>query len=79
MWGAKERLFERVLPLLSEHTLAELVESASICDGLVKGLKHPQWPVDAWAGLKRLALMTASASAWQRVAAAAVRRTAGSC
>ena len=57
VWGARERLFERVLPLLSERALAELVESASICDGLVKGLKHPHWPDDPWAGLQRLALM----------------------
>ena len=57
VWGARERLFERVLPLLSERALAELVESASVCDGLVKGLKHPHWPDDPWAGLQRLALM----------------------
>jgi DNA polymerase-3 subunit delta len=57
VWGARERLFERILPLLGERALAELVESASICDGLVKGLKHPHWPDDPWAGLQRLALM----------------------
>lgn len=57
VWGAKERLFERVLPLLSEHALAELVDAASVCDGLVKGLKHPDWPLAPWEGLRRLALM----------------------
>ena len=57
VWGAKERLFERLVPLLADHTLAHWVESASICDGLVKGLKHPHWPLDAWDGLTRLALM----------------------
>jgi len=57
VWGAKERLFERLVPLLSDHTLAHWVEAASVCDGLIKGLKHPHWPVDAWDGLKRLALM----------------------
>jgi DNA polymerase-3 subunit delta len=57
VWGARERLFERVLPLLNERALAELVDSASVCDGLVKGLKHAQWPDDPWAGLQRLALM----------------------
>src|SRR5262245_4603507 len=56
-WGAKERLFERLVPLLSDHTLAHWVEAASVCDGLIKGLKHPHWPIDAWDGLKRLALM----------------------
>ncbi len=57
VWGAKERLFERVLPVLTERALAELVEAASVCDGLVKGLKDPQWPDDPRAGLQRLALM----------------------
>ena len=28
VWGAKERLFERVLPLLADHQLAQLVEAA---------------------------------------------------
>jgi len=57
VWGTKERLYERLVPLLSDHTLAHWLEAASICDGLIKGLKHPHWPVDAWDGLKRLALM----------------------
>ena len=57
VWGAKERLFERLVPLVSDHTLAHWVEAASVCDGLIKGLKHPHWPIDAWDGLKRLALM----------------------
>src|SRR5258705_43244 len=57
VWGAKERLFERVAPLLSEHGVAHLVEAAQVCDGLVKGLKHPEWPIDPWDGLKRLVLM----------------------
>ena len=58
VWGAKERLYERVLPALAEHQLAHLVEAASICDGIIKGLKHPEWPLDAWAALKRLMLLT---------------------
>jgi DNA polymerase III subunit delta len=37
--------------------LDELVRAASICDGLVKGLKHPDWPADAWDGLRALVLM----------------------
>jgi DNA polymerase III subunit delta len=57
VWGAKERLFERVVPLLTDHTVAHLVEAAQVCDGLVKGLKHPEWPNDPWDGLKRLVLM----------------------
>ncbi len=57
IWGAKERLFERLLPLLSPRAVAELVEAARVCDGLAKGLKHPDWPQDPWDGLRRLVLM----------------------
>jgi DNA polymerase-3 subunit delta len=57
VWGVKERLFERAVPLLSSHSLPPLVEAAQICDGIVKGLKHPEWPQDPWAALQRLALM----------------------
>ena len=71
VWGARERLFERVLPALSDTGVGELVEAASVCDGLVKGLKHPQWPADPWAGLQRLALMVC-----ERVSAPPSRRPA---
>ena len=57
VWGAKERVFERALPLLSDSALSHLLDAAQICDGLVKGLKHPDWPLDPWQGLKRLVLM----------------------
>ena len=56
VWGLKEKLFERVLPVLADHQLAHLLDAASICDGIVKGLKHPEWPHDPWAALRRLAL-----------------------
>jgi DNA polymerase-3 subunit delta len=61
VWGAKERLFERVLPQLADHQLAHLVEAASVCDGIVKGLKHPDWPRDPWAALERLVLLVLQA------------------
>ena len=57
VWGAKERLFERVVPMLSDSTVAHLLDAAQVCDGLVKGLKHPDWPLEPWEGLKRLVLM----------------------
>jgi DNA polymerase III subunit delta len=57
VWGSKQRLFERLVPQLAEHTLAHLVQAASLCDGLVKGLRQPDWPSEPWDGLKRLALM----------------------
>ena len=62
VWGQKERLFERVLPLLDPQQLAHLVEAASICDGIIKGLKHPLWPLEPWQALTRLALMLAQAT-----------------
>jgi DNA polymerase-3 subunit delta len=63
VWGPKERLFERIVPGLRAADLLQLVQAAQICDGLVKGLRHPDWPVDAWAGLQRLALLLVEASA----------------
>jgi DNA polymerase-3 subunit delta len=76
VWGDKERLFERVLPGLEATALARLVAAASVCDGLIKGLRHPDWPGDAWDGLRRLMLMTvdvlASASGGRRQAVARV-------
>jgi DNA polymerase-3 subunit delta len=56
IWGVKERLFERVLPKLSESKLAELLQSAHVVDGIVKGLKQPDWPTTGWQALHRLAL-----------------------
>jgi DNA polymerase-3 subunit delta len=61
VWGSKQRLFERVLPRLAEHQLAHLVQAASVCDGITKGLKHPEWPLEPWAALRRLALMLVQA------------------
>ena len=57
VWGNKERLFERVLPRLSDKTLAQLLQAAHQVDGIVKGLKQPDWPVDNWQALHRLAMM----------------------
>ncbi|MEJ6003398.1 DNA polymerase III subunit delta [Paucibacter soli] len=62
VWGNKERLFERIAPGLSDHNLASLVAAAQICDGIVKGLRHPEWPLDAWGALRRLALMLVEAT-----------------
>jgi DNA polymerase III subunit delta len=56
VWGPREKLFERALPLLSPPVLDQLVRAASVCDGLVKGLKHPDWPADPWDALRALML-----------------------
>ena len=63
VWGAKERLFERAVPLLTDSAIAQLVDAAQVCDGLVKGLKHPDWPLEPWEGLKRLVLMLVQSTA----------------
>jgi DNA polymerase-3 subunit delta len=67
VWGVKERLFERVLPRLSEATLAELLQSAHLVDGIVKGLKQPDWPTNNWQALHRLAMRLCQACAGQAV------------
>jgi len=56
VWGAREKLFERALPLLTTAQLDALLSAASICDGLVKGLKHPDWPPEPWDALRQLML-----------------------
>ena len=55
VWGVRERLFERVLPRLTEGQLAHLLHAAHQVDGIVKGLKSPGWPADPWQALHRLA------------------------
>lgn len=56
IWGAKERLFERLLPRASDAALARLLQSAHKVDGIVKGLSVPDWPQQPWQALHRLAL-----------------------
>ena len=56
IWGPKERLFERILPRATDAALARLLQSAHTVDGIVKGLKQPNWPTDNWQALQRLAL-----------------------
>lgn len=55
VWGTRERLFERVLPRLSDAALATLLRAAHQVDGVVKGLKSPDWPTEPWAALQQLA------------------------
>ena len=57
VWGVKEKLFERVLPQLGDTTLANLLSAAHKVDGIVKGLKQPDWPASGWQALHRLAGM----------------------
>ena len=55
VWGAKEKLYERVLPGMSDSTLSSLLTAAHKVDGIVKGLKQPDWPASGWQALHRLA------------------------
>ena len=57
VWGAREKLFERVLPLLTSRQTRVWLHAAMLCDGIVKGLKHPAWPHEPWAALQRLVWM----------------------
>ncbi|CAM4360496.1 DNA polymerase III subunit delta [Comamonas aquatilis] len=61
IWGPKERLFERLLPRISEAQAAHLLQSAHIVDGIVKGLPSKDWPRDGWQALRQLAMQLASA------------------
>jgi DNA polymerase III subunit delta len=57
IWGLKEKQFERILPKAEVTTLNRLLQSAQQVDGVVKGLRHADWPVDPWQALHRLAQM----------------------
>ena len=57
VWGAKEKLYERVLPSISSATLTHLLNAAHKVDGICKGLKQPDWPASGWQSLHRLAAM----------------------
>ena len=61
VWGVKEKLFERVLPAISDTALANLLTAAHKVDGIVKGLRQPDWPASGWQALHRLAGMVCNA------------------
>ena len=56
VWGVKERLFERILPRMSDGTAARLLHSAHVVDGIIKGLPTVGWPADSWQALRKLAM-----------------------
>lgn len=57
VWGDKERAFEPLLPGLDDAALTLALEAASTCDGVIKGLRRPDWPEEAWDALRRLVLV----------------------
>jgi DNA polymerase-3 subunit delta len=76
VWGVKERLFERVLPRLSGAALDQLLQSAHAVDGIVKGIKLPDWPTSGWEALHRLAFSLCQACAAQPSPGARAKITA---
>lgn len=63
VWGVKEKLMERALPLIPPAQLAQWLQDAHTVDGIVKGLKQPDWPADPWDALHRMAVKVAQALA----------------
>lgn len=63
VWGVKEKLMERALPLVRPAQLAQWLQDAHTVDGIVKGLKQPDWPADPWDALQRMAVKVAQALA----------------
>lgn len=57
IWGAKEKQFERIMPNVQMSTVNKLLQAAHQVDGVVKGLKHTDWPSEPWQALHRLAQM----------------------
>jgi DNA polymerase-3 subunit delta len=62
VWGAREGLFERILPRLSARRLDAWLEAAHRCDGINKGIPHPDWPAQPWAAMRRLVLLLLEAA-----------------
>ncbi|MCU0927295.1 MAG: DNA polymerase III subunit delta, partial [Hydrogenophaga sp.] len=63
VWGVKEKLMERALPLIRPAQLAQWLQDAHTVDGIVKGLKQPDWPADPWDALQRMAMRVAQGCA----------------
>ena len=74
--GPRERAFERVLPRLDDRMLARLLRAAHTVDGIVKGLKQPDWPASGWQSLQRLAFMLCRACMTSAAPAPAAARRA---
>lgn len=60
IWGAKEKQFESLLPRVSLAQLQQWLQDAHQVDGVVKGLRYPQWPNDPWMALHQWAIQMAT-------------------
>ncbi len=56
VWGAKQKLIERLAPRLQLAQTTALLHAAGQVDGIVKGLRQKEWPSNSWAALQRLAV-----------------------
>lgn len=63
VWGVREKLMERALPLIPPSLLARWLQDAHVVDGIVKGIRQPDWPADPWDALHRMALRVAQGCA----------------
>ena len=64
--GQVARALRMLEGLRAEGVAAVMVHwllAASVCDGINKGLRHPEWPHEPWDALRRLVLMFLQSSA----------------
>jgi DNA polymerase III subunit delta len=59
VWGNKEKLIERIVGHMSLQVLERLLQACHRVDGVVKGLKAPNWPENPWMALQQLAFLCA--------------------
>ena len=53
VWGERQRALERILPRVNRASIVRLLIDAHRVDGIVKGLRVPDWPTGAWPALHR--------------------------
>ena len=61
VWGPKERVFERLLPVLKPAALDTLLVAVQQLEGICKGLRHPGWPAEPWAAMRHWLLLASAA------------------
>lgn len=61
VWGPREAPLAAVLRLGDHLPWSQWLEDARICDGITKGLPHPDWPRGDWAALQRWSLRLVAA------------------
>jgi DNA polymerase-3 subunit delta len=69
VFGPRQALIERAVQRFEGEAATRLVVAAAQCDGVIKGLRRPDWPADPWRALWQLAqavLQVASRPASQR-------------